>query len=130
MKKHLIVIGTAVLLLVVGLSGCVGKENNGIEILNYEMNEKSFGVIGEGIEVTGTAKNNADYLQRVTIVGKLYDANNNYLGNSLSHTALYYIQENVDKYSVPAGYTWDFTVIFVGDFVSNAKTVKFDISTS
>jgi len=95
------------------------------------MNEKSFDMWNEGIEVTGTAKNNANHLQRVTIVGKLYDANNKYLGNSMHNNLLLYnYHKNVDKYSVPADYTWDFTVIFVGDFVSNAKTVKFEIEAS
>jgi len=117
-KNHIVII-----LLIVGLCGCIEK-NHEIEILNHEMNF-GHGLYGEGVYVSGTAKNNANYKQTVTIKGKLYDENNKYLGSND-----WFYSKKVSDYPIPSGYSWEFKMVFFGDFVTDAKTVEFVISTS
>lgn len=122
-----LIIGFIIFLLIVSFSGCndlTSKSN--IEIISYEMNNKNFGFYGDGIEVKGIAKNNANTMKRVSIIGRLYDENGNYLGNNHDWA----LSDNVDSYSVPAGYTWNFKLVYHFDFSPNAKSIKFEIEVS
>jgi hypothetical protein len=150
MKNQLIVIGTVVLLLVVGLSGCneiFGADNEvtgdtgkvelvshstySAKIKNYYP-EKSYTKIcdgfnrdAEGVQylvVGGTVKNIAGYmLNNIKITARFYDANDNYL--NAEHTTISNLANS---------YTADFDIgYWVGtDYYENVDNVKLEITAS
>ena len=142
MKKQLVIVGTVVLLLAVGLSGCMESDNfittNNVEVLDYSVISYKFGKnvyspnikLGDGFhykedmigfKVTGTIKNNeGEPLKKIKVIGNFYDGNK-FLGNDDT------IIENV-----PDGETRGFNVFFHnGDFPNDyllfVDNVKFDI---
>ena len=125
--RKIVILAAVVVLISITLSGCdtQNKTESNIEIISYDLHTKNYGYYGDGMEVTGTAKNNADHMQRVTIHGKFYDKDDVYLGGESEQ-----LSDNVRSYEVPAGYTWDFKLAFIGDYATQATKVIFSISTN
>jgi len=61
-------------------------------------------------------------MQTVTMHGKLYDKDDTYL---VSDSSMF-----PARYSVPAGYTFDFELVFEGEYTQYAEDVTFSFSTS
>jgi len=89
MKKHLLTVGIVILLLAVGLSGCLDTDTeytsglpsvDDVEILQHSMNYHLVGYV-----VNGTAKNIGDEQVSVAIKAKFYDENDVLIDTSLDY---------------------------------------------
>ena len=99
MRKHILIVSIAILLIAVGLSGCeeVPPCNTDIEIISYDVESWGGGWNGEKIadgfvytddmkiyganyKVSGVVRNNAKRLiEKITITAKFYDVNGTFL---------------------------------------------------
>jgi len=140
MKKQIIILGIAVLLICVGLSGCEELIGNGggttgnaskVELVSYNVETQDYfgSRIGDGFihddnakryEITGTIKNKASYkLDEVKVTAKLFDSNFIFLDSKSTI---------VD--GIPETYTEEFSISFHKNYTDgfeNADSVRFDL---
>jgi len=142
MNKKTIIIGVAVLLVCVGLSGCNEQgetfgDTNKVELVSYKVETYDGNTLlgedfihNEGADnyrIKGTIKNIAGYkLSRVTITVKFYDKNNIFLDS---------VDEDV--YGIPDTYTESFSIrAYTGswfndiDEFNSVDSIKFEFTAS
>ena len=141
LKKQLVIIGIAVLLICVGLSGCeetneatqgfqVTGDTDKVNIIHHEIWQRTTWQESGDSEtswgITGTAKNIAgNMLDNITIEVRFFDSNNYYLDSKITST----------KY-LPIDEIWTFTLTYnrtdgsYENIVVKIDHIAFDVSVS